>query len=299
MAHSRTRRAALLAIVGLAVFAAAVLVARWFRQSQAGLDFLASYPGFAPQPTATPQGIPAWLNWQHYLNLVFMLLIVRSALVLRSKQRPPAFFTRRNEGLIRTSSAPRRMSIYLWLHLSADLLWVPNGIVYIVLLVGTGHWMRIVPTTWAVVPNAVSAGIQYLSFQWPTEHAWAAYNALQQLSYFAVVFLAAPLALGTGLRLSAAWPATWSMNRFLPEKPARKIHAAVLWFFVGFIVVHVTLVLTNGPLSNLNAMFAANDGTSLLGLGMFLLAVLSVVFLWVAVRPGVLKAVAARFGKVQ
>ena len=59
----------------------------------------------------------------------------------------------------------------------------------------TGQWMRIVPTSWDVFPNAVSAALQYVSLDWPTENGWVNYNALQLLAYFTTVFIAAPLAI--------------------------------------------------------------------------------------------------------
>ncbi len=62
--------------------------------------------------------------------------------------------------------------------------------------------MRIVPTSWEVFPNALSAALQYASLDWPTENGWVNYNSLQQLSYFAVTFVAAPLAIVSGVRLS-------------------------------------------------------------------------------------------------
>ena len=62
------------------------------------------------------------------------------------------------------------------------------------------------PTSWDVFPNAVSAALQYVSLDWPTENGWVNYNGLQQLAYFATVFIAAPLAIVTGVRMSGIWP---------------------------------------------------------------------------------------------
>ncbi len=53
-------------------------------------------------------------------------------------------------------------------------------------------------------PNALSLLIQYLSLDWPTDQGWVAYNGLQLLAYFITVFVAAPLALITGLGMSPA-----------------------------------------------------------------------------------------------
>jgi len=91
-----------------------------------------------------------------------------------------------------------------WWHLSVDALWLLNGVIFYVLLFATGRWERLIPTSWDVFPNALSTLVQYLSLNWPAEHGWVAYNGLQLIAYFTTVFLAAPLALITGLGMSPA-----------------------------------------------------------------------------------------------
>ena len=94
----------------------------------------------------------------------------------------------------------RKISLTLWFHQALDVLWIANGVIFVVLLFVTGQWMRIVPTSWEVFPNAVSAALQYVSLDWPTENGWLNYNALQQLAYFAITFVAAPLAIVASMR---------------------------------------------------------------------------------------------------
>src|SRR5690606_13732239 len=130
-----------------------------------------------------------------------------------------------NTGLFRTKNPPRRLSLWAWFHLVLDVLWVANGVLYIVLLFASGHWMRLVPMSWDVIPHAVSVGIQYLSLDWPTHDGWVHYNALQLLLYGGTVFVAAPLAFVTGLRLSPVWPAGWW---FPPERLTRTLHVLVM-----------------------------------------------------------------------
>jgi sulfoxide reductase catalytic subunit YedY len=59
------------------------------------------------------------------------------------------------------------------------MLWLLNGLIFYILIFSTGHWQRLVPTSWDYAPNAISVGIQYLSLDWPPEMGWTAYNALQ------------------------------------------------------------------------------------------------------------------------
>jgi thiosulfate reductase cytochrome b subunit len=288
--------ATFIAVVALAVV---VLLARWLRELPAGQSFIETYPGIVPPPEWAPAGIPAWLAWQHFLNAFFLLLIVRTGYQLRSKKRPPGFWTRDNTRWPRTRRSPRRMGIFLWFHLWLDALWVLTGFSYVVLLFATGQWVRIVPTDWAVVPNAISAALQYASLEWPTENSWVVYNSLQQLAYFTVVFIASPLAILTGLRLSSVWPLEGPLVRAFPEKLAKALHYPVMLFFIGFTFVHVVLVLTTGALRKLNQMYAVRDTEDWIGFGVFAASVIAMVVAWVLAKPPLLKRIAATSGRVQ
>ncbi|GLI26780.1 hypothetical protein ARHIZOSPH14_10220 [Agromyces rhizosphaerae] len=294
----RWRAVLLWSLVALAALVVVVLVARWLRTLPAIEEFIAAYPGTSALPEGAPVGIPAWLAWQHFLNAFFLVLLVKTGLVLRAKQRPKVFWRRDNTRGIRTKGAPRRIGIDLWLHLWVDALWMLNGVLYVVLLFATGAWMRIVPTSWDIVPNAISAGIQYASLDWPVHDGWATYNGLQLLSYFATVFIAAPLAFVTGLRLSSVWPQQASgLNRAFPERLARAVHYPVMLYFLVFTAVHVTLVLATGILRNLDHMYLARDTETWLGLVVFALSVVVMVAAWVLARPALLKRIAARSGQ--
>jgi thiosulfate reductase cytochrome b subunit len=284
------------AVLALALI---VLAARIFRDSVTGQAFLSQYPGQSELPTGAPTGFPAWLNFQHFLNAFFIVLIIRTGWLVRTTQRPAAYWTRKNTGLIRTKKSPTKISIDLWLHLSLDALWTLNGVIFIVLLFVTGQWMRLVPTTWEVFPNAVSSALQYASLNWPLENGWVNYNSLQQLAYFTIVFIAAPLAILTGLRMSAIWPEPSSRaSKLFPLELARAIHFPVMLFFVLFVIMHVTLVLTTGALRNLNHMYATNSGDSWLGFGIFAATLVLTVAAWIFAKPVFLQPLASLNGKV-
>ena len=169
-----------LGVLGLlAVVAVVVLATRWFVSLDFMHDFLATYPGKTHLPTGAPEGLPPWLGWQHFLNAFFIVLIIKTGWQVRTQKRPPATWIRNNEGLVKTKNPPKKISLTLWAHLSFDAVWVINGIVFIIVLFATGQWMRVVPTSWDVIPNAVSAALQYLSLNWPIEDGWVNYNSLQ------------------------------------------------------------------------------------------------------------------------
>lgn len=292
-------RLALAAGAAVVLLILVVLAAKWLRGTIVAQDFLAQFSGHSALPHGAPVGLPAWLGWQHFLNGFFLLLMVRTGWQVRTTTRPAAYWTRNNKGFIKTKGAPKKISLDLWFHLSLDALWVLNGIVFMVLLFATNQWMRIVPTNWDIFPNAASALLQYASFDWPLESGWVNYNALQVLAYFVTVFVAAPLALLSGLRMSSAWPKnTARLNKALPIEAARAVHLPVMFYFVAFTAVHVALVLTTGAVSNLNHMYAARNDASWLGVGIFGVSLTVMAAGWLMARPLFLRPIASLTGKV-
>lgn len=110
------------------------------------------------------------------------------------------------------------------------LFWVGNGLIFAVLLFGTGQWRRLVPAFSSVVPEAWSIFVHYATFHLPPEpDGFYRYNALQQLAYSAVVFVLAPLAIATGPSMSPALT-----NRFwwYPKLPGNRQIGRSLHFLI-------------------------------------------------------------------
>jgi len=302
--------------IGFVLLISAVAIAQGLRDTGAVQRFIARYPGVITDPHTHP-GLPWWLEIQHFLNLLFMIFIIRAGIQILA-DHPRLYWTRHctpgrdwfriqkpvPEDPLWTAkqdsiSLPKqfglpglRHSIGLarWWHLGVDVLWLLNGAVFYVLLFSTGQWRRIVPTTWRVLPSACSVLVQYLSLHWPTESGWTAYNSLQQLAYFVTVFVAAPLALLTGLGMSPALSTRikW-VSRVLSIQVARSLHFLVLIWFLFFIVIHVTLVFTTGLLRNLNHIYAERNDSSWIGFGIFCFAMALLITGWVAATPFTLR----------
>lgn len=283
----------------LVLLLAVVLTAQWLRQIPAVKSFMTDFPGESRLPEGAPVGFPAWLGWQHFLNTLLILLLIRSGLMVRRNRHPDTYWTRDNKGTIRTENPPTKISLDLWFHLTLGALWVVTGIVFYILLFTTGQWSRLVPISWDVFPNALSTAIQYASLNWPTEQGWVNYNSLQLLAYFATVFVAAPVAVMTGIRMSGAWPMNAKfLNKVYPIGVARAIHYPVMLYFVVFIIVHVALVMATGALRNLNHMYAMRNDTSWVGFGIFAASLVVIVVVWIAAQPLFLRPVASLTGKL-
>lgn len=297
--QNKWARVGLMIVAALAVLLLLVLAARWLRGLPPVENYLSVYPGHSTLPAGTPVGFPAWLGWQHFLNSLLILLIIRSGWEVRTNAKPSAHWTRNNNGPVRTKGKPAKISLDLWFHLTLDALWILNGIVFFVLLFATGQWARVVPTSWDVFPNALSALLQYASLDWPLDNGWNNYNSLQLLSYFTTIFIAAPLAILTGLRMSGAWPKNATgLSRAYPIAAARALHFPVMIYFTAFIIVHVTLVLATGAVRNLNHMYAASDEGGWTGLWVFAASLAVMVGAWGLARPLFLRPVASLMGKV-
>jgi methionine sulfoxide reductase catalytic subunit len=172
-----------------------------------------------------------------------------------------------------------------WWHFSFDLLWAINGAIFLC-AVHDGPMAEAGSDHLGGFPNALSTALQYLSLQFPVEHSWTNYNSLQQLAYFFTVFVAATLAVVTGLMQSPAianqlgWFA-----RILNRQAARTIHFGVLYWFLFFIFIHVTLVFITGARQNLNYMWAGVNDNSWDGLLIWGCAMVLVIVTWWLASP--------------
>ena len=149
-------------------------------------DFLVRYPGLTPASEAVYSGFPLWLRLLHIFNFFLMMFIIRAGIQILADH--PRLYWRRDctpgtdwfrfqhevpKDRVWTSKDDSvtippwlgipgiRHSIGLarWWHFTFDLLWVINGAIFYVLLFTTDQWRRLVPTTWAVFPNALSTAL--------------------------------------------------------------------------------------------------------------------------------------------
>jgi hypothetical protein len=72
----------------------------------------------------------------------------------------------------------------------------------------------------------------------------------------------------------------------------------VLFAFIAFVVVHVSLVLFTGAVQNLNVMFAARNDLSLVGTIIFVASLAVLVGVWFALSTPVQKKLASLTGDV-
>jgi sulfoxide reductase catalytic subunit YedY len=233
-------------------------------------------------------GFPIWLRIDHWINFIFMGLLIRSGIqILGSYPRlywnehsQPgtewAKFTKKkipNDKLWITLD--QEVHVPMWLgqpgekhlglgrhwHFFSILFWMLNGVVYVVLLFATGEWTRLIPTSWSIFPDAWHTFVTYITFHLPPASAFHPYDPLQQLAYAGVVFLLGPFLIVTGAAQSPAIAARapWFVNLFGGKQRARSLHFLGLLAFVAFIIVHVALVIITGFGPNMDKIVLGQD----------------------------------------
>ena len=277
-------------LLTLAALALIPFLVAWGQYLVSGLPQIAVTTAAQMETRAIPHGFPGWLRVTHYVNFLFLILLIRSGLsILADHPRlyrnhdctPGAEWARftplavPKDSLWTAKDDARYLSPWIGLpgyrhtigvarhwHLMSVLFWVTNGLIYVALLFVSGHWSRLVPTSWATFPNAWAVFVHYATLHLPPEpNGFFSYNAMQQLAYFAVVFLMAPLSLLTGLAMSPAFDNRfkWYPRLFGGRQAARSLHFLLMVGFSGFIVVHVSLVVKTGFARNMNHIVRGVD----------------------------------------
>ncbi len=145
-----------------------------------------------------------------------------------------------------------------YLHFEAAWILVVTGLLYLVYGVISGHFRRnLFPARTDLSRQALSDVIRRhlrLARHTPAE-AWT-YNALQRLTYAAVVFILFPLVIWTGLAMSPAIAAGFPglVTTLGGQQSARTIHFFVSISLTVFLTVHVTMVILSGFASRMRAM---------------------------------------------
>ena len=289
------------------------LLLAWGQAAIFGMPYLAPLPKFDPATFTGVHGFPWWLRWAHFFNFVFLMILVRSGLSILV-DHPRLYF---NNDCTPGSEWIR----FTPLRVPTDRIWtakddaryispifglpgyrhtvgvarswhfidvygfILTGLIFIPLLFVSGQWARLVPDSWTVFPTAWSTFVHYANFHFPPEpDGFFAYNALQQLAYFFVVYVFAPISILAGASMSPAmvnhFP--WFPRVFGGRQGARSIHFLMMLCWVGFLVVHVTLVILTGFVRNMNHILLGTDNDHSLGMLLGFVGLAAVVGSWIA-----------------
>lgn len=144
------------------------------------------------------------------------------------------------------------------LHFLAAWFLVACGFFYILVGIFSGHiWRHLLPDRSEIAPRAVWRDIRlHLRLPMPPARGGPPYGILQKLSYSAVVVVALPLMVLTGLTMAPAVTAAYPglLDLFGGAQSARTIHFFVFALLFVFVVVHVLMVVLTGFGRQMRAM---------------------------------------------
>jgi DMSO/TMAO reductase YedYZ molybdopterin-dependent catalytic subunit/thiosulfate reductase cytochrome b subunit len=165
-------------------------------------------------------------------------------------------------------------------HFAAVHGWIYATAIYVVLMLAMPpQWRRLIPSSWTIIPDAWRDFVAYITFHLPgpgtTANPDHPYNALQKLTYFGVVFVLSPLQMLTGVAMSPTIESRfpWYPKLFGNRQAARSLHFLGMVTFVGFLLIHVAMVVLHGFPKEMNKMVMGHEDAGWAGAG-FGLAIL-------------------------
>ena len=250
---------------------------------------------------------PFWLRFAHFINIIFIVLLIRSGIEILSalpklywndharpgtewikftkKKFSPDFKKRtwisleEEESFSSWIALPghKNLGIGRHWHFLSIIFWISNGAAYYILLFTSGEWQRLIPTSWSIIPDAIHDMMMYASFQFNLPGN--PYDSIQQLTYFSVVFLLGPFMIATGAAMSPSIDARF-LNYpkiFGGRQAARSLHFLGMIGFVLFIIVHVAMVMLSNFSENMGNIFLGQATSFGVAVGIFALFVLVVI----------------------
>jgi DMSO/TMAO reductase YedYZ molybdopterin-dependent catalytic subunit/thiosulfate reductase cytochrome b subunit len=296
-------------VVGVVLVLAAVpVLLAWIQAAASGLPYIHPLLPYSESAATAPHGFPVWVRYCHFFNFLFLTMLIRSGLsILMDHPRlyfnnhctpgtewirlsPLAVPTDRRwtakddaryiSPLAALPGYRHTIGIARSWHFLNVYGFIITGLIFVSLLFSTTQWRRLVPTSETVFVQAWSTFVHYANFHFPPEpNGYYGYNALQQLTYFGMVFLMGPLSIATGLAMSPALVNHFS--RFGGRQTARSVHFVAMLGYLAFIVVHVTLVAMTGFMRNMNHIVVGTDDRGPLGMILGFVGIGVVLVCWV------------------
>lgn len=102
---------------------------------------------------------------------------------------------------------------------------------------------------------------EHLALRFHDPERPGAYNILQKLAYILLIFVLLPLVILTGLTMSPGMNAAapWLLDLFGGRQSARSLHFIATIGIIGFIIVHLALVILAGPIGEVRSMITGKS----------------------------------------
>ncbi|WP_292066325.1 cytochrome b/b6 domain-containing protein [Brevundimonas sp. UBA7664] len=237
---------------------------------------------FIPEPPAAPRARradrprpggrvdtwrhPAWVRLAHWLNVVAVVVLIMSGLNILLAH-PHLYWGIRSTFAEPWLSIPplpnwllipqgRNLAEARNYHFLFAWIFVLNGLAYLVLGLITRRLGRRLWPTGADLKGIGASLVEHARFHFPTDDHARAYNVIQKLTYLAMILIVLPLMLVTGLSMSPGFNAVGGVLLEIMggRQSARTLHFIAAGLVVGFIVIHVGLVIWTGLFNNMRSM---------------------------------------------
>ncbi|NJC40386.1 thiosulfate reductase cytochrome b subunit [Brevundimonas alba] len=209
---------------------------------------------------------PTTVRVSHWLNVIAVIVLLMSGLNilaahphlywgLRSTFAEPWINTPRVPDWLMIPQARNLAQARNW-HFLFAWVFVVNGLIYLSWSLLTGRFRRRLLPTGADLRGFWPSVVEHARFHFPTDDHARAYNVIQKLTYMAMVLVVLPLMLVTGLSMSPGFNAIGGVLLEIMggRQSARTLHFISAGLIVGFIVVHVGLVIWTGFFNNMRSM---------------------------------------------
>ena len=209
---------------------------------------------------------PVWVRVTHWLNVVAVVVLIMSGLNILAAH-PHLYW-----GLTSTFADPwiSTPRVPNWLlipqgrnlaearnyHFLFAWIFVINGLIYLAFgLITRRFGRRLAPTT-ADLKSIGASVVEHARFRFPTDDHARTYNVIQKLTYLAMIVIVLPMMLITGLSMSPGFNAIGGILLEIMggRQSARTLHFISAALIVGFIVIHIGLVIWTGLINNMRAM---------------------------------------------
>ena len=209
---------------------------------------------------------PIWVRITHWLNVVAVVVLIMSGLNILAAH-PHLYW-----GLTSTFADPwvSTPRVPNWLlipqgrnlaearnyHFLFAWIFVINGLIYLAFGLITRRFGRRLTPTAADLKGIGASVVEHARFRFPTDDHARTYNVIQKLTYLAIIVIVLPMMLITGLSMSPGFNAIGGILLEIMggRQSARTLHFISAALIVGFIVIHVGLVVWTGLFNNMRAM---------------------------------------------
>ncbi|HEY0600750.1 cytochrome b/b6 domain-containing protein [Brevundimonas sp.] len=209
---------------------------------------------------------PATVRVTHWINVAAVVVLLMSGLNILAAH-PHLYWGLRStfaEPWLSTPTVPDWLLIPQGRNLAEARNWhflfawvfVINGLIYLAYGLLSGRFGRRLWPTGRELRGFWPAVKEHARFHFPADDHARTYNVIQKLTYVAMVLVVLPLMLVTGLSMSPGFNAVGGVLLEIMggRQSARTLHFISAGLIVGFIVIHVGLVIWTGFRNNMRAM---------------------------------------------